>query len=101
MREISKPIEEAVNTTQGIKEVSSTSLEGTSIVRVQFNLGVDVAEARSDIQGKVARIRRQLPVNVEDPLDPDVRSQRAADHVDRRAERRAADPRAHRASPTR
>ena len=68
MREISKPIEEAVNTTQGIKEVSSTSLEGTSIVRVQFHLGVDVAEARSDIQGKVARIRRQLPVNVDDPL---------------------------------
>ena len=68
MREISKPIEEAVNTTQGIKEVTSTSLEGTSIVRVQFNLGVDVAEARSDIQGKVARIRRQLPDNVEDPI---------------------------------
>ena len=68
MREISKPIEEAVNTTQGIKEVSSTSLEGTSIVRVQFHLGTDVAEARSDIQGKVARIRRQLPDDVEDPI---------------------------------
>ena len=38
MREVSKRIEEAVNTAQGIKEVTSTSLEGNSIVRVQASL---------------------------------------------------------------
>ncbi|MHB0947503.1 MAG: efflux RND transporter permease subunit [Gemmatimonadaceae bacterium] len=68
MREISKPIEEAVNTTQGIKEVTSTSLQGISLVRVQFNLGVDINNARQEVQGKVARIRRQLPPNTEDPI---------------------------------
>src|SRR3954452_309187 len=41
MREISKPIEEALNTVQGIKENPSTSLDPISIVRLQFNLGVD------------------------------------------------------------
>ena len=41
-REVSRPIEEALNTVQGIKEITSTSLEGISIVRLQFNLGVDV-----------------------------------------------------------
>ncbi|MFL5382734.1 MAG: efflux RND transporter permease subunit, partial [Longimicrobiaceae bacterium] len=67
-REVSRPIEEALNTVQGIKEVTSTSLEGSSLVRVQLELGVDVAEAQQDVQSKVARIRRQLPPNIEDPV---------------------------------
>src|SRR5688572_2676534 len=61
MRDISKPIEEALNTVQGIKEITSTSLEGNSIVRLQFNLGVDIGTALQDVQAKTARIRRQLP----------------------------------------
>jgi HAE1 family hydrophobic/amphiphilic exporter-1 len=68
MREISKPIEEALNTVQGIKEITSTSLEGVSIVRLQFNLGVDVAAAQQDVQAKVARIRRNLPAEIDDPI---------------------------------
>jgi hydrophobic/amphiphilic exporter-1 (mainly G- bacteria), HAE1 family len=68
MREISKPIEEALNTVQGIKEITSTSLEGVSIVRLQFNLGVDVAVAQQDVQAKVAGIRRTLPRDIQDPI---------------------------------
>ncbi|MDB4915987.1 MAG: acriflavin resistance protein [Gemmatimonadetes bacterium] len=68
MRDISKPIEEALNTVQGIKEIGSTSLEGISIVRVQFNLGVDVLSAQQDVQAKVARIRRSLPADIQDPI---------------------------------
>src|SRR5918997_2328016 len=68
VREVSKPIEEAVNTVQGIREVTSTSLEGASIVRVLFNLGVNVDIARQDVQEKVARIRRQMPEDIEDPI---------------------------------
>jgi hydrophobic/amphiphilic exporter-1 (mainly G- bacteria), HAE1 family len=68
MREISKPVEEALNTVQGIKEITSTSLEGVSIVRLQFNLGVDVAVAQQDVQAKVARIRRQLPEDIQEPI---------------------------------
>jgi HAE1 family hydrophobic/amphiphilic exporter-1 len=68
MRDISKPIEEALNTVQGIKEIGSTSLEGISIVRLQFNLGVDVAVAQQDVQAKVARIRRSLPQDIQDPI---------------------------------
>ncbi|MDB4882809.1 MAG: acriflavin resistance protein [Gemmatimonadetes bacterium] len=68
MREVSKPIEEALNTVQGIKEIGSTSLEGVSIVRLQFNLGVDVAVAQQDVQAKVARIRRALPQDIQEPI---------------------------------
>jgi hydrophobic/amphiphilic exporter-1 (mainly G- bacteria), HAE1 family len=76
-QEVARPIEEAVNTTQGIREVSSTSMQGSAIVRVLFNLGVDVMEAQQDVQSKVARIRRSLPPNIEDPtiqrFDPNER----------------------------
>ena len=68
MRDISKPVEEALNTVQGIKEISSTSQEGNSVVRLQFNLGVDIGTALQDVQAKIARIRRQLPPDIEDPI---------------------------------
>ena len=70
MRDVAKPIEEALNTVQGIYEITSTSLEGIAIVRLQFNLGVDVGQAQQDAASKVSAIRRQLP---EDMLDPVIR----------------------------
>jgi HAE1 family hydrophobic/amphiphilic exporter-1 len=68
MREVSKPIEEALNTVQGIKEITSTSLEGASIVRLTFELGVDVAVAQQDVMSKLGRIRRALPEDIEEPV---------------------------------
>ncbi|MGH7719492.1 MAG: efflux RND transporter permease subunit, partial [Gemmatimonadaceae bacterium] len=67
-REVSRPIEEALNTVQGLREVTSSSFEGSSLVRVQLHLGVNVAEAQQDVQSKIARIRRSLPENIEDPV---------------------------------
>ena len=67
-RDISRPIEEALNTVQGIREVTSTSSEGNSSVRVNMQLGVNVMEAQQDVISKVARIRRQLPPDVQDPV---------------------------------
>jgi HAE1 family hydrophobic/amphiphilic exporter-1 len=68
MRDVSKPLEEVLNTVQGIKEISSTSLQGSSLVRLMFHLGVDVATAQQDVQAKVARVRRSLPQNIEEPI---------------------------------
>jgi hydrophobic/amphiphilic exporter-1 (mainly G- bacteria), HAE1 family len=68
MRQVSKPMEEALNTVQGMKEINSTSSEGSSNVRVTFNLGVDIGVAQQDVQAKVATIRRQLPPNVLEPV---------------------------------
>jgi hydrophobic/amphiphilic exporter-1 (mainly G- bacteria), HAE1 family len=44
MRQVSKPLEEALNTVQGIKEINSSSSQGRSNVRVTFHLGVDLGE---------------------------------------------------------
>ena len=67
-RQSSRPIEQAVNTGQGIYEVTSTSLEGISMVRLQFNLGADVKAAQQDVQAKVSGIRRQLPQDIDEPV---------------------------------
>src|SRR5436309_2937299 len=49
MRQVSKPMEEALNTVQGIKEINSGSSQGSSNVRITFNLGVDIAVAQQDV----------------------------------------------------
>src|SRR5215216_6832628 len=67
-REVSRPIEETLNTVQGVREVSSTSLEGSSIVRLMFNLDVDIPAAQQDVMSKVAATRRQLPQDIQDPV---------------------------------
>src|SRR4029078_8209180 len=41
-RDVSRPIEDALNTVQGLKEIGSPSLNGVSPVRLTFNLDVDV-----------------------------------------------------------
>ena len=68
MRQVSKPMEEALNTVQGIKEINSSSSQGSSNVRVTFNLGVNIGVAQQDVQAKVARIRRSLPPNIDEPI---------------------------------
>jgi HAE1 family hydrophobic/amphiphilic exporter-1 len=67
-REVTRPIEQALNTVDGLKEITSTSSEGSSNVRLNFNLGVDPVRMQPEISVKVARIRRQLPQEVNDPV---------------------------------
>jgi HAE1 family hydrophobic/amphiphilic exporter-1 len=67
-REVSRPLEQALNTVQGLKEIYSTSLEGSSLVRLVFELDADVMAAQQDVQAKVSRARRQLPRDIDDPV---------------------------------
>ena len=73
--EVTKPIEETVNTIQGIDELRSVSREGVSAVIVTFLLERDVDQATQDVRDKVATILRQLPEGVDPPvierMDPD------------------------------
>jgi HAE1 family hydrophobic/amphiphilic exporter-1 len=66
--EISDKIEEAVNTIEGVKSLTSTSLEGLSLVVVEFELEKDVNIAVQDVRDKIAGIRQNLPDQIEEPL---------------------------------
>ncbi len=65
--EVTKKVEEAVNTVAGISALSSRSYEGSSVVIVEFNLDVDGRKAADDVREKVALIRPLLRDEVKDP----------------------------------
>jgi HAE1 family hydrophobic/amphiphilic exporter-1 len=67
-REVTRPLEKALNTIQGVREITSTSREGSSSVRLNFNINVDVQAMQPEVQAKVSRIRRQLPRDIDDPI---------------------------------
>jgi HAE1 family hydrophobic/amphiphilic exporter-1 len=65
--EVTKKVEEAVNTVAGISTLYSRSYEGTSVVIVEFNLDVDGRKAAEDVREKVALIRPNLRDEVKEP----------------------------------
>jgi HAE1 family hydrophobic/amphiphilic exporter-1 len=65
--EVTKKVEEAVNTVAGISSLYSRSYEGTSVVIVEFNLDVDGRKAAEDVREKVALIRPNLRDEVKEP----------------------------------
>jgi len=67
-REVTKKVEEAINTVEGIKHVESTSQEGISNIVIIFHIEVSTQVASQDIRGKVASIRGDLPREIEEPI---------------------------------
>jgi HAE1 family hydrophobic/amphiphilic exporter-1 len=65
--EVTKKIEEAVNTVAGINALYSRSYEGSSVVIVEFNLDIDGRKAADDVREKVASIRPYLRDEVKEP----------------------------------
>ena len=64
---ITKPIEDAVVGVNGISTITSTSIEGSSSVVIQFAEGTDVNQAAIDVSRKVDQTRRLLPTDATDP----------------------------------
>ena len=67
-RDVTKTIEESVNTVEGVRHIESSSQEGLSSIVVQFNIGVPTLNASQDIRGKVAAIRGELPREIDEPV---------------------------------
>jgi HAE1 family hydrophobic/amphiphilic exporter-1 len=66
--QISKRIEEAVNTIAGIDDLSSLSAEGISIVSIQFVLEKDADVAAQEVRDKINGILSQLPRDADPPI---------------------------------
>lgn len=73
--QITKPIEEAVNTISGIDELRSTTIEGQSQIFATFILEKDIDVASDEVRDKVSRILSELPPGTDSPViekfDPD------------------------------
>ena len=66
-REMTDTIEGAVARVSGLKSISSRSSFGSSRVTIEFNDGVDLNVAASDVRDAVARVAGQLPEQAEAP----------------------------------
>lgn len=64
---ITKPIESAVVSVNGLKSLSSTSSEGSSMVMLEFDYGTDMESTINDIRDKLDRVKRALPDSASTP----------------------------------
>ena len=73
--QVTKPIEEVVNTIAGLDELRSSTIEGQSQVFATFILERNVQEAANDVREKVGTVLSRFPVGTESPVieksDPD------------------------------
>src|SRR6195952_5192416 len=65
--QITEPLEKQVNGIPGIRTVTSSSSLGSSQITVEFNLGVDLEAAASDVRDKVGQAARNLPLDIDAP----------------------------------
>ena len=65
--EVSKKIEEAVNSIAGINALTSRSYENQSVVVIEFQLHIDGRKAAEDVREKVAIVRPTLRTEVKEP----------------------------------
>lgn len=66
--QITEPLEQNISGVAGIRVISSTSREGQSQIKVEFNLSESLESAANDIRDKVALARRNLPADVDPPI---------------------------------
>ncbi len=66
--EVTRPIEEALNTVSGLDEITSTSYEGRSVVIAQFKLEVESTTAAQDVRDKIAALEADLPEDTDKPV---------------------------------
>ena len=65
--EVSKKLEEAVNSIAGISSLTSRSYEGQSVVVINFDLTMDGRKAADDVREKVASVKPLLRTEVKEP----------------------------------
>ncbi len=61
--QITRPVEQAVSAVPNLYTVSSSSVQGSSSVRIQFNWGTDMGQAAVDVLQLVERAKRRFPAD--------------------------------------
>ena len=63
--QITEPLEKAINSIDGIKNITSSSNQGSSIITIEFNLDKDLEAAANDVRDKVSQAVRSLPEDID------------------------------------
>ncbi|MBI3368394.1 MAG: efflux RND transporter permease subunit, partial [Burkholderiales bacterium] len=66
-REVSKLVEESLNSIGGVKRITSRSFEGRSQTSVEFSLSADMNRAMQDVRDRLAQVQSGLPKDAKIP----------------------------------
>ena len=65
--QITEPLEKSINSIDGIRNITSSSNQGSSFINIEFNLGKDLEAAANDVRDKVSQAVRRLPEDIDAP----------------------------------
>ena len=65
---VTRPLENVLNTVPSLKELTSSSRENRSVVTMQFEFGKDLDELTNDVRDKLSLVKAMLPENAEEPI---------------------------------
>ena len=63
--QITEPLEKAINSIDGIRNITSSSNQGSSNITIEFNLDKDLETAANDVRDKVSQAIRSLPQDID------------------------------------
>lgn len=66
--EITKKLEDQINTISGLKQVISQSSEGVSMITAEFNLEVPSTTAAQDVRDKIASVTAEFRDEIQEPV---------------------------------
>jgi HAE1 family hydrophobic/amphiphilic exporter-1 len=65
--QITRPVEDAAAAISGVKHISSTVTQGSSVTEVEFHFGTDSQRALDDMRSAIDRVRVNLPLGIDPP----------------------------------
>jgi len=66
--DITRPMEDAINTVSGVKTLRSNSWESRSGISLEFELATNMDKAMQDLRDKIARVRPAFPKEAKEPF---------------------------------
>ncbi|UOD31257.1 efflux RND transporter permease subunit [Massilia violaceinigra] len=66
--DITRPLEDAINTVSGVKKIRSNSWEGRAGVQVEFHLSTNMDKAMTDMRDKIGLARPGFPKEAKEPF---------------------------------
>ncbi|MFN3744754.1 MAG: efflux RND transporter permease subunit [Hyphomicrobiaceae bacterium] len=66
--QVTKRVEDAIASVNGVKHITSTVTEGISLTVIEFRLETNSDRAVNDVKDAIARIRSELPRTIEEPV---------------------------------
>lgn len=66
--DITRPLEDAINSVSGIKTIRSNSWEGRAGISLEFQLSANIDKAMQEVRDNIGRVRPAFPKDAKEPL---------------------------------